>query len=215
MRYKAHIKYELKSGLFVPGTTTIIKVLNLPALVGWANKSGLDNIEVRKYVDELADIGTLAHYFVECDIQGKVGDPEVLNDYTQTHHRAADICYEKFLKWKKEVNFQSLKSELRLVSEKYKYGGTLDLYGLRHGKKTLVDFKTGKSIFSEAFTQVSAYENLARENGLEVEECRIVRIGRTENEGFEDRYVPNTGVHFKRFLACLEIYNLNKELGVK
>ena len=214
-RYNAHIKYELKNGTLVVGATTVLRILAKPALIPWANKLGLDNIQVGKYVDELSDIGTLAHYFVECDIKEVARDPEVLKDYTVNHHEAAKVCYHKFLDWTKEVNFQSLKSELRLVSEKYKYGGTLDLYGLRHGKKTLIDFKTGGHIYSEAFTQASAYENLATENGMEVEECRIVRIGRTENEGFEDRYVPNTPKHFKRFLACLEIYNINKELGVK
>ncbi len=214
-RYEAHRKYELKSGELVVGVSTVLQILAKPALIPWANKLGLDNIDVRKYVDELADIGTLSHYFVECENKDKMRDPERLAGYTATHHKAAEICFKKFLDWKKEVDFQPLKSELRLVSETHRYGGTLDLYGYRHKKKTLIDFKTGSGLYPEHFTQMSAYRNLLIENGLEVAECRIIRIGRTENEGFEDRYVPNTKVHFRRFLACLEIYRLNKELGVK
>jgi len=214
-RYKAHKKYELKDGTYVVGATTILGILAKKALIPWANKLGLDGINYRKYLDELADIGTLAHYMVECDVKGIPPDIKVTEDYSQNQYKAALICYQKFVVWKQEVGFEPIKSELGFSSEKYRYGGTLDLYGLRHGKKTLIDFKTGGAIYPEAFTQVASYRNLATEQGLEVEECRIVRIGRNENEGFEDRLVPNVPLHFKRFLACLSVYNVNKELGLK
>ncbi len=214
-RYKAHRSYCLKSGEKVVGTTTVLNVLAKNALIGWANKLGLNGIEYRRYLDELADIGTLAHYLVECDVKGVNPDEKVLADYSNNHYIAALTCYQKFLKWKIEVDFKPIKSELGFVSEKYRYGGTLDLYGLRLGKKTLIDFKTGSGIYPEAFTQVASYHNLAIENGLEVDECRIIRIGRSENEGFEDRLVPNVPKHFERFLACLKVFNINRELGVK
>lgn len=214
-RYKAHKKYTLKDGSFAIGTTTVLGILNKPALVPWANKLGLNGIEYRRYLDELADIGTLAHYLVECDVKGKRPEDEVLKDYTQNHLDAAGICFKKFIDWKLEVDFKPLKSELGFVSEKYRYGGTLDLYGLRLGKKTLIDFKTGSGIYPEAFTQVASYHNLAIENGLEIDECRIIRIGRSENEGFEDRLVPNVPKHFERFLACLKVFNINRDLGIK
>ena len=213
-RYNGHTKYTLKDGTLVPGVTTILKLLSKEALVGWANRLGLENIEVRRYVDELADIGSLAHYFVDCDVKGKPRDPETLKDYTENHRVGAEICFNKFLEWKKETGFEPIKSEINLVSEKYRFGGTVDLYGLRHNKKTLVDFKTGNSIYPEAFTQVSAYKVLLLENGYEVEDQRIIRIGRSENEGFEDRYSPSPMLHFERFKKLLDVYNINKELGL-
>ena len=213
-RYNGHTKYYLKDGSLAVGTTTAIGILNKKALVGWSNKLGLNNIVVGRYVDELADIGTLAHLLVSSDVKGTEPEPETLKDYSDNQRVAAYICFKKFVEWKNEVKFEPILSEVQLVSEKYRYGGTIDLYCMRHGKKTLIDFKTGNGIYPESFTQISAYKNLLEENGHEVEDQRIVRIGRTENEGFEDRYSPNPTLHFKRFLGCLNIYRINKELGI-
>ncbi|MBA7569795.1 hypothetical protein ES708_11536 [subsurface metagenome] len=60
----AHIIYRTRSGQSVPGVTTILSVLNKPALVPWANRMGLQGIDVAKYVDDKAAIGTLAHYLI-------------------------------------------------------------------------------------------------------------------------------------------------------
>ena len=62
---KAHQIYKLKDGTRVPGTTTITSILDKPALKFWANNLGLKGISVSKYVDNLADIGTLCHKMVE------------------------------------------------------------------------------------------------------------------------------------------------------
>ena len=62
------------------------------------------------------------------------------------------------------------------------------------------------------FTQVAGYKMLLEENGYPVEDVRILRIGRDDSEGFDDVSVPLIDVHQKRFLVCLELYNLNKEL---
>ncbi|MBD3393661.1 MAG: hypothetical protein GF410_16730, partial [Chitinivibrionales bacterium] len=62
---KVHTRYYNKAGKQVPGTTTITGVMNKSALVKWANGLGLRGIDVKNYVDELATIGTLAHYMIE------------------------------------------------------------------------------------------------------------------------------------------------------
>ena len=46
MKYKAHTRYELKDGTYVPGTTTITGLENKPFLVPWANRLGLEGIAV-------------------------------------------------------------------------------------------------------------------------------------------------------------------------
>jgi len=53
-RSRAHITYKLADGVPVPGVTTILSVLNKPALVKWANNLGLQGIDSSKYVDEKA-----------------------------------------------------------------------------------------------------------------------------------------------------------------
>jgi hypothetical protein len=65
MKTKAHIIYKLADDSRVPGCTTICGILDKPALLEWANRIGLQGIEMRRYVDDKADIGTLAHDMIE------------------------------------------------------------------------------------------------------------------------------------------------------
>ena len=61
---RAHTIYKLEDGTKVPGVTTVLGILNKPALVKWANNLGLQGIDSNKYRDEMADIGTLAHQMI-------------------------------------------------------------------------------------------------------------------------------------------------------
>jgi len=74
----------------------------------------------------------------------------------------------------------------------------------------LLDFKTGKGIWPEYFYQLAAYRQLAKEQGHKIEHARILRIGREENEGFEERLATRFDNEFKLFTHCLSIYNLLK-----
>ena len=62
---KAHVRYKLANGDLIPGVTTVLSILNKPALVKWSNNLGLNGIDVNKFVDALADIGTLTHKMIE------------------------------------------------------------------------------------------------------------------------------------------------------
>jgi hypothetical protein len=209
MRTKAHQRYKNKNGDIVPGVTTITGILNKPSLVPWANKLGLQGIEVGKYVDNLAEVGTCAHYLIECHVKNQ--EPN-LDDYTPNQIDMAENAFLKYLSWEKENKFELLDSELQLVSDRYNYGGTCDMYCMLNGKKTLIDLKTSKGCFAEHHLQVSAYKALLEESGREVEDVRILRVGRDETEGFDDIKVVKADKRFELFLHCLAIYQLQKEL---
>jgi hypothetical protein len=206
---KAHIQYKTKNGTRVPGVTTILGVMAKPALVPWANKLGLQGIDVGKYVDDLADIGTLAHAMAEAHCLGIKCDT---SDYSANQISIAENCLIKFFDWHDQNRPEPLGNEMVLVSESRMYGGTADFYCSIKGKKVLVDFKTCKAIYGEMKTQVIAYKDLLVESGHQVDECIILRIGRSENEGFECQSVYQEDLHRKRFMACQELYNLNKQL---
>ena len=214
---KAHTIYKTSRGR-VPGVTTITGVLNKPALVPWANKLGLQGIEVGKYVDDLADIGTLAHYMIECHINSKIQKEDVkpdLSDYSANQISSAETSFLKFLDWEKKNEVSYIASEMKLVSEKHQFGGQIDIYAEVNGKKTLIDIKTCKAIFSDHFHQVGGgYNILLKENGYPVEDVRIVRVGRSEEEGHEaeDRQVPLLDTFQELFLLCRKIYELNKTI---
>ena len=209
---KAHQRYYTSNGEVVPGATTITGLLNKPALVLWANKLGLEGIDSTKYVDKAAKIGTLIHYLVECYITKKEPD---LDDYTKTEIEIANVGLNKYLDWEKKHKVEPIFNEKGYASDKYKYGGTCDFYCKLDGKYTLIDFKSCKGIYDEQFCQVSGYGNLLRENNHKVEQILILRIGRDDSEGFEEKYITTKQekLYFNIFKHLVSIYYIKKELG--
>lgn len=206
---QAHTRYYCADGERVPGVTTILNVLNKPALVPWANKLGLQGIDTRKYVDAAALVGTLAHEMVEYYLRGERLD---LRGYSPDDVQRARKAFRKFVMWAKAHKIESLLLEEPLVAEGYRFGGTIDWYGLRDGVPALIDFKTSKALYPEHLLQVAAYRRLLIENGYQVEAAYILRIGRDESEGFEERIVENLDKRWELFEHCLEIYRLMQEL---
>jgi hypothetical protein len=204
---KAHTIYKLSDGTRVPGVTTVLGVLAKPQLIKWANNLGLQGIDSSKYTDAAARIGTLAHYMVQCHI---TKEPTNFDDYSKSEIDQAENALISFFEWEKGHDIQPIFNEKGLVSEDYKYGGTIDCYANIDGKKGLIDFKTGKAIYSEMIIQLAAYKNLLTENGYQVENVRIIRIGRTEDEGFDEKVVTDLDNHWDMFKSLLSVYNLQK-----
>jgi len=84
------------------------------------------------------------------------------------------------------------------------------LYALCDGIYLLGDFKTGSGIFPEMIYQVAGYRQLLIENGFSVDKVVILRIGRDEFEGVEERIVSEheLDIGFQVFTRCLEIHKL-------
>lgn len=207
---KAHTVYKLQDGSRVPGATTITGLLNKPYLVKWANDLGLEGIDSSKYRDEAAVVGTLAHALVQENITGEKVD---LSQYSAMDIDLAENSVLSFLEWRKTHVLKPIVCEVPLVSEKMRYGGTVDCYCDLDGVPTLLDFKTSKQVYDEYFVQLSAYKELLEEHGYPVKTCKILRIGRDETEGFEERTVMHTDRYFTIFSDLLDIYYIKKELG--
>ena len=206
------IVYKNKEGVRLPSVTTITGILSKRALLVWANNIGLQGIIMKDYVDNLADIGTLAHHMVSSRI--KKAEP-VFDKYSSEQIELAKQCYLKYVVWESRNNVEYIDSELSLISEKHGFGGTLDIPMVLNGKKTLVDLKTGKAVYDDYFLQVAGgYLLLSDENSLGIESSAILRIGRTEDEGIEAEFKPieNQDLWQKLFLQCLDVYKTKKEL---
>lgn len=209
----ARITYKI-DGKRIPSVTTVLGLLNKPLLVKWANNLGLEGINVTKYVNNLAQIGTLAHYFVECDCKNK--DP-VLNDYSLEQIDTAKVSLKKWYEWTTTVNFEPLENELALTHNQLKYGGTIDILANVNGKKTLIDIKTSKSLYLEHFIQLSAYEELLMANGYNIDKVMIVRIGRNPDEGFQvkELSIDQRTTLMQIFGNLLSVYNFKKTDDIK
>lgn len=209
-KVEAKEHYRNAAGLIIPGVTTALSELAKPALIRWANKLGLEGIDSEKYKDELADIGILSHYFVMTHLSEEV--PEV-DDYSQNQISQATACYMKYLNWEEVNAVRPLLIEHKMVSERYQYGGQIDLFAISKYGFTLVDFKTNsKGIFPEMVYQVSAYWKLLEEEGWKVQRAVILRIGRNDPEGFDEKVITRAEQQegFEIFARCVDIYNLKK-----
>jgi len=212
LKTAAHIIYKLSDGTKIPGVTTILNdVLAKPALIAWANRLGLQGIDSARYRDEKAEIGTLAHYLILCHFRKET--PETA-DYSPNQLNEAENSLIKYWDWEKAHTVEPILVETPFVSG-LGFGGTIDLYGKVDGELALVDFKTGSGIYDEMFFQLAAYKLLLEQNGHEIKTCRILRIGRDDKEGFEERVLEDLSLHLKVFLNCLEIYRLKREIKGK
>ena len=208
-KVKVHTIYKNKEGVRVPGVTTALGILNKPALIYWAWDLGMQGIDYKAFRDDKADIGTLTHLLALSHEKKELPDTDY---FTQAQIDLAETCFLKYLDWRDRHKIESIFLEKQSVSERHQYGGTLDHYCLLDGIPTLLDYKTGKAIYPEAFYQLSAYKNLLEEEGNEVKQCVILRLGRNEEEGFETKTMTDLSKQFAVFLSCLKIYQLCKEI---
>ena len=206
---KVHTRYYLKDGKTqVAGVTTILGILDKPALVPWAWNLGLKGEDYRKIRDKAGSIGSIAHERIEHHLKKQEMD---LSEYSQADIDKANNSFNGFLEFEKTHKLELLKSEISLVSETHRFGGTIDLYAMLDGKKSLIDFKTSKGIWVEHRIQVAAYKNLLIENGYDVEEVYLLHINK-ENGEFTVYYLKDLDLEWKFFKGLCAIYPLKKVL---
>ena len=209
-KVKAHTRYKLKDGSRVPGITTVLNLRAKNALVKWSNDLGLRGISVGAYVDDLADIGTLAHAFITDHLTGQETD---ISDYSPNQVSLAENSVLSFWEWEEDHKIEEVFfCERPLVSEIHRFGGTLDIYAKVNGKREIIDLKSGSGIYNEAVWQVATLKVLLEENGFPVDGTRIVNIPRAETEAFLEKTVSQkeneTG--WSIFQHLLAVYYLEK-----
>ncbi len=177
---KAHQKYKLRDGTIVPGCTTVINSQlgwNKQTLIAWTRRESLAGNDPEKVKDKAAEIGTIAHYLIECHIKGVEAD---LAEYAKADIDKAENAFLAFLEYEKQHQFKYIKSELELVSESVKFGGTIDLIAEQNGEKYLIDFKTSNGVYDEHYIQVAAYYYMALENNVDVKNVVILQIDKND-----------------------------------
>ena len=205
--------YMTKDGEKVPGVTTVLNLRNKPNLVEWAFKLGKENPHLnstRDYVDDLANIGKCAHALIEVYLTGK---PQDMGDFTPRTREAAAVPFSKFMDWTKGKTIKVIACERVVISDRHRYGGTLDVLADIDGVRTVLDFKTGKAIYPEMFLQLAAYAEAVKERGERVDAIRILQIGRVGDEGFSERAMTEWSNQFNAFLALRTLYEIEKCIG--
>lgn len=167
---EGHEEYYNSKGIEVPSVTTILKLLNKPAIPRWANSLGFKHLSYDKTLEESAHYGTNVHNALDAYFKNVKYIPEL--KYSDEELKIRTSLYH-FFSWKNKHELNTILNEKKLVGEEY--GGTLDWYGEIDGKLTILDFKTSKDFNASMFLQLSAYTHLIEEySSYKVEQVAIL-----------------------------------------
>jgi len=204
---RAHQKYPLKDGTEVPGASTIAKIgEDSNGLIHWAWKLGTEGKDYRKVRDQAADIGTVAHFMIECFLHNHEPD---LSEFSPADVEKATMAFNNFRKWWDEEGLTVIEPEVQLVSEEWLFGGTIDAPSRdRDGKIVLLDWKTSKAIVGAHKIQLAGYEQLWNENrpDMKVQRRAIVRIGKESPDDFEVAWIFSAEPFWEVFKARLALH---------
>lgn len=183
----------------LPSVTEILGVIANPALMNWFRFSSPEKIKAAS--DKALNIGKTVHEIIDKIELGKV---EVKTEYPVEIKN----CLDAYFLWKKENRLEVVKSEFKMCSESLGYKGTLDRLCKSGNDLILLDWKTSKAIYNEAFLQVAAYQKLYEvTEGQKISKCIILRLGKDKPE-FEVKIIEEIDrlEFFEIFRHALEIW---------
>ena len=199
-----HQPYHLADGTIVPSVTTVLGILDKPGLPHWAWELGRQGLDYREVRDTAGRVGTIAHCLIACYLKGEKAD---VSEFSPDEVDKAERCLAKYLVWEKDNPLSTVMIEKPLISEEFKFGGTLDLLAEFDGDFILLDFKTGGGIYDSMFYQLAAYRKLLEEQGWSVAGARILRISPDDSEA-EVAIRLDYERDWEIFQHCLGIYRL-------
>jgi hypothetical protein len=166
-----HSKYFNKAGQEVPSVTTVLKILNKPSLINWANYLGFKRQNVDNVLKSSAEIGSFIHDLAESVIRGNYPVYKIPDEFDKN---LIKIPYANFLNWYNKNALEPILIEKGFATDNF--GGTFDFYGKLNGNNTLIDFKTSKNFYMSQFIQLSGYILLLEENEYSIDQVTILLI---------------------------------------
>lgn len=207
--------YRTANGKRVPGTTTITgRFKDSGGLIQWAYQCGCDGIDLNEARDAAAGAGTICHDMIESHIKGATWTPP--KDASADMIDGARQGFENFLTWSVGVNLEVLATEVPLVSEEFRFGGTIDAVAIASDKLVILDWKTSKGtrVYAEMLLQLAAYRHLWEVcKGERPDGAHLVRINREHGQSvhyqWDSDVLDTAWEYFKHLRAA---YDLDKQL---
>ena len=200
--------YYLKDGTRVPSVTTIIgKFKPSENLIDWSWRCGRDGLDYKEVRDRAANIGKCSHAMVEAHVGGQ-GIFNFLDELPDPDDRIKALnAYNAYLAWRlANPNIEIFEPEVSLLSETYRFGGTLDAIGREDGKLVLLDWKTSGGTYADHVIQLAAYEMLWAENNAEpLTKSHLVRLDK-DTSSFEAKTFTDLSIAKRQFLRLRECY---------
>jgi len=158
--FKEHTRY-FYAGREVPPCTVIAGYGPQPWLAKWAWSQGRQGIPLDAKLQWAGHVGTIVHLLMREALTGLPVDT--------SFYRPADVALAQKLAGRlKEMVRPDLVIKSEVPCSSRRFGGTPDAV-IRVGSDTvLVDFKTGKGVYAEAYMQVSAYAWMLQHRHMEL-----------------------------------------------
>lgn len=188
-----------------PSVTTLLGVLDKPALVQWAANQAvaiireqltpgdtLDEVMIeklcedarsnyRKTTKKAADIGTLVHARLQEYLEAGVVNTPV--------HTMAAQSFGAGIEWLQKHEAKAFIVEGRAYSRAHRFTATVDFVGEVDGNPAVLDFKTSKDLYENYYWQIALYAMARYEMDGEWREGWLLRIDKETGE-FEAKRVP-------------------------
>ena len=182
----------------------------------------------REKFEDAGNVGDAAHQWLEDSIKYAIkyngGIVEKMHPTAPGDERAINCGLAAF-KWMQAHNVRWLHTERKIYSRKYKYAGTMDGLALVDNcddpvccrkifmdQLSLIDWKSSNHLRIEYLYQTAAYQQAEQEEKSHAIAARwILRLGKEEGD-FESWYEVDFESDFAAFLACLQLYRLNKQV---
>lgn len=230
LTYARRRPYKLRDGSTVPSVTTVLsRYRESGALMHWAWSQGKAGVDYKQTRGKAADAGTLAHAMAEAWFHGRrqrlqlAADPDVRERATTSFH--AFLAWARGQLLRPAVLGGVPQLEVRMVSEKHRYGGMMDAAHIGEDDEAalgvhLMDWKTSGGVYIDYLLQLAAYGALWEECvGVPIRGYHLVRFDK-ETGGFVHHYWPELVMLvdgepvrcIDQFLRLLECYHAEKSL---
>jgi molybdopterin converting factor small subunit len=194
--------------------TTVLRVLNKPALQYWFGKEVYRAMVINPTLTEKEALsapytssksamgrGTTVHAIVENYVHEQ--------DYVDQASEEFRPYAQAFYNWVKDHDIEILEHEKTLLSKKYGYAGTLDLLVKfrNSGRIMIIDVKTGKDIYEDYFLQLSAYKQaLLEQDGIDAEMGILLLATGANGKPTGKSKFQDADYCFDEFLACKTLW---------
>lgn len=191
---KKHAYYWKEKGLFVPGATSILGILDKPALIQWASNKTAEHVlanlkggEDRATIERVCGEATGKHTRLK-EEAGAIG-----SDLHELAHSLftgrpvevpEDVPTQKALialqEWIAQNDVKPIDVEQIVFSRAAYYAGTFDLLCSLNGRLALVDLKTSSYVYDEHKMQLGGYRFAWEEEhkGEYIEELAIIHLNK-------------------------------------
>lgn len=179
------INYTLSDGKRAPSVTTIINDTlgwNKQVLINWAKRQTMEGNDADAVMRDAADTGTLLHLLIEGHQKGFDIDTK---DFTRNQEEKALIAFGAYLQWVEKSKYEPLASEVMLVNEELRVGGTVDNIGKLKNELVLIDWKSSKyGPYKEHKLQLGAYIYMyeAAQPKAKITKGLILRFGKEDGK---------------------------------